>query len=163
MPKNESCQNDVLTIPLCRGGWDEHTGENDKKFRRRTWLHASARCQPTRATRLLCPDGLTRPEYQTTRPMWLTRIRMMSSWRQHAQLACHVSDQSAYMSTTNQLTRQHSGTHLPCHQPRAELSWAEPSRAASRGIGSSVTDPRCNRSWDWIWAVNQTRIVLIKS
>jgi len=68
-------------------------------------------------------------------------------------------------SAPSHLTRQHSGTHMPRHQPRAELSGAElsVSRAASRGIGSSVGDPMCNRIWDWIWAVNQARIVLIKS
>jgi hypothetical protein len=34
--KNESCQNCVLTIPLCRGGRDEATGENGVKIGRRT-------------------------------------------------------------------------------------------------------------------------------
>jgi len=34
----------------------------------------------TRPTRLLHPDELTRPEYQLTWPMWLTRIRMTSAW-----------------------------------------------------------------------------------
>ena len=28
------------------------------------------------------------------------------------------------------------------------------SRESSRGIGSSVADPTCNRMWDWIWAVD---------
>jgi hypothetical protein len=36
---------------------------------------------PTRPTRPLHPVELTRPEYQLTRPMWLTRIRMTSAWR----------------------------------------------------------------------------------
>jgi hypothetical protein len=34
--KNENCQNCVLTIPLCRGGRDEATGENGVKIERRT-------------------------------------------------------------------------------------------------------------------------------
>jgi len=34
----------------------------------------------TRPTRLLRPDGLTWPEYQLTRPTWLTRILMTSAW-----------------------------------------------------------------------------------
>ena len=33
--KNKSCQNCVLTIPLCRGGRDEATGENGVKIGRR--------------------------------------------------------------------------------------------------------------------------------
>ena len=133
----------------------------------------------TGPTRLLRPDGLTRPEYQLTRPMWLTRILMTSAWHncdvsmhsRHDRKAsawcnCDVSMHRWHaMSTTSQLTRQHSGTHLPRHQPRAEPSRAElePSWAASRGTGSSVADPTCNRIWDWIWAVHQARIVLIKS
>jgi hypothetical protein len=44
-------------------------------------------------TRLLCQDGLTQPEYQTTRPMCMTWMRMTSAWRN-----CYVSDQSADMS-----------------------------------------------------------------
>ena len=35
MLKNESCPNGVLTIPLCRGGRDEATGENGVKIGRR--------------------------------------------------------------------------------------------------------------------------------
>jgi hypothetical protein len=34
--KNKSSQNGVLTIPLCRGGRDEATGENGVKIGRRT-------------------------------------------------------------------------------------------------------------------------------
>jgi hypothetical protein len=30
------------------------------------------------------------------------------------------------MSASSRQTRQHNGTHLPRHQPRAEPSWAEP-------------------------------------
>jgi len=36
--KNKSCQNCVLTIPLCRGGRDEATGENQEEIRRRKRL-----------------------------------------------------------------------------------------------------------------------------
>jgi len=79
----------------------------------------------TRATRLLHPDGLTRPEYQMTRPTCQTRMRMTSS--------CHKHDASMHswhaMSAFSHLTHQHSGTHLPRHQPRAELRRAELSRA----------------------------------
>ena len=38
--KNKNCQNCVLTIPLCRGGRDEATGENGVKIGRRTWPHS---------------------------------------------------------------------------------------------------------------------------
>jgi hypothetical protein len=38
-----------------------------------------AQTRATRHTRLLHPDELTRPEYQTTRPTCQTRIRMTSS------------------------------------------------------------------------------------
>ena len=38
--KNESCQNEVLTIPSCRGGRDEANGENGVKIGRRTWPHS---------------------------------------------------------------------------------------------------------------------------
>ena len=41
--KNESCQNYVLTIPLCKGGRGDATGENGVKIRRRTWPHALTR------------------------------------------------------------------------------------------------------------------------
>ena len=88
--KNESCQNYVLTIPLCRGRRDEATGEKGVEIiltrRRGGWPRAQ-----TCATRLLHPDGLTRPEYQLTRPMWLTRIRMMSAWHN-----CDVSMHSRH-------------------------------------------------------------------
>jgi hypothetical protein len=47
--KNKSCQNCVLTIPLCRGGRDEHTGENRVKIGHRTWLHAPTSRLATRA------------------------------------------------------------------------------------------------------------------
>jgi len=48
-----------------------------------------------------------------------------------------------------------------CH----ELSWPKPSlsQAMSRGIGSSVANLTCNQIWDWIWAVHQAIIVLMKS
>jgi len=98
-------------------------------------------------TRLLHPDGLTLPEYQMTRPTRQTWIRMASAWRHHAQLACHVSWHVIIVGPTS---------HVISREP----SW---SRAASRGIGSNVADSTCNRIWDWIWAVNQAKIVLIKS
>jgi len=34
---------------------------------------------------------------------------------------------------------------------------------ASRGIRFCAAESTCNRIWDWIWAVDQARIVLIKS
>jgi hypothetical protein len=128
--KNERCQNCVLTIPSCRRGRDEAIGENRIKIRCRTCLHEPASRLATRAMRFLRSDGLTRPECQTTGPTWLTWIKMTSLWRQHAQLACHVSAQSA--------------------------QWDPPATSSSnrvepsRGKGSSVADPTCNRIWDWI-------------
>jgi hypothetical protein len=86
-----------------------------------TRRHVPARLLATRHTRLLRPDGLTRPEYQTARPTCQTRIRMTLSWRKHG-----ASMHSWHtMSASSQLTRKHCGTHLPRHQPRAELSWAK--------------------------------------
>jgi hypothetical protein len=41
--KNESCQNCVLTIPLCRGGRDEATVKNRVEIRRRKRPHAPSR------------------------------------------------------------------------------------------------------------------------
>jgi hypothetical protein len=80
------------------------------------------------------PDP-TRPEYQLTRPMWLTRIMMMSSScncgvNMHSCMTrmtstwcnCDVSMHSRHaMSAPSHLTCQHNGTHPPHHQPRAEL------------------------------------------
>jgi len=69
-----------------------------------TRRHAPARLLPTRATRhtrLLHPDELTQPEYQTTRPTCQTRIRMTSSWRNH-DASMHVSAQSAGTSASSQ-------------------------------------------------------------
>ena len=37
--KNESCQNYVLNIPLCRGGRDEATGENGVEIERQKRPH----------------------------------------------------------------------------------------------------------------------------
>jgi len=41
--KNETCQNCVLTIPLCRGGRDEATVENRIEIERRKPPHAPSR------------------------------------------------------------------------------------------------------------------------
>ena len=41
--KTESCQNGILTIPLCRGGRDEATGENRVEIERRKRGHAPSR------------------------------------------------------------------------------------------------------------------------
>jgi hypothetical protein len=60
----------------------------------RTLHHSPARRLPraqTRPTRLLRPDGLTWPEYQLTRPMWLTWILMTSAWHN-----CDVSMHSRH-------------------------------------------------------------------
>jgi hypothetical protein len=130
------------------------TAQNSDVGHARTRQHAPERRLPTRTNAphashaSSSPEWQTRPEYQMTRPTRLTRIRMTSAWHN-----CDVSMHSWHaMSATSQLTRQHSGTHQPHHQPWAKLSWAELSWswAASRGIGSSVADPTCNRIWDWI-------------
>jgi hypothetical protein len=76
-------------------------------------------------------------------------------------VSMHVSAQSADTSSSSQHAMSAS-SHLPrhrlvirhvitvgptCHVTRCEPSRAElePSRAASRGTGSSVVDPTCNR------------------
>jgi len=149
--KNESCQNFVLTISLCGGGIDEYTGENGAKIRRQKWPYAPHACHtsssPGWANLTRIPDDLT----DVTNPD--------GGWRHHdvimlsaCQLASHVSWHVSITGPT-------------CHDISHEPSWAEPSLscAVSRGIGSSVADPTCNPIWDWIWAVHQARIVLIKS
>jgi hypothetical protein len=166
LPKNESCQDCVLTIPLCRGERDEATGENDIEIGPRTCPHAPTRWLSTRAD---APQASSSPGWADPTRIW---------WRQHdviMTLACTVSlprmtsawcngDVTMHsrhaMSAPSHLTHQHRGTHQSCHQPRAELSW---SRASSRGIGFSVADPTWNRIWDWIWAAHQARMFLIKS
>jgi hypothetical protein len=126
-----------------------------------------AQTRSTRHTRLLHPDELTRPEYQTTRPTCQTRIRMTSSRRNHdasihSQDACqrpvsrHVSmpcqrPVSSHVSVRSSNTSS-LWSHHPRHQPqaeprRAELSRAElePSRAASQGIRFCAAESTCNR------------------
>ena len=131
----------------------------------RTLHHSPARCLPTRAdVPHACPasssPGWIDPTHVNSIMMNSSMQRMMSAW----------CNDDVSMSLTSQHTCQHSGTHLPRHQPRAEPSQAElsraelePSRAASRRKGFSVAAPTCNRIWDGIWAVDQARIVLIKS
>jgi len=89
--KNESCQNCVLIIPLCRGGRDEATVENRVEIGRLKPPHALSRAgeetahahrRAPRVTRVFF-TRMTRPEYQMTRPMWLTRIWMTSAWRNY--------------------------------------------------------------------------------
>jgi len=156
--KNESCQNCVLTIPLCRGGRDEATGKNGVKIGRRTWSHspslsgrafAHARRRAPRVPRVFFARmGWPNPNTSWPDPHgWLGY-----EWRQHdiivmsactvgmpgmtsAWCNCDVSMHSRHArsldtSSTSQQTRQQSGTHLPHHQPRAEPSRfeAEPSR-----------------------------------
>jgi hypothetical protein len=149
--KNESCHNCVLTIPLCRGGRDEATGKNHVEIGRKKRPYASSRVggvaghahrrapRVKRHTRLLHPDGLTRPEYQLTRPTCQTRIRMMSSWRQHAQLACHCSVQSADMSAQWDPPR-HVTRREPSHEPRDRIqcsgSYVQPDLRLNLGRSS---------------------------
>jgi len=127
----------------------------------------------TRPTRLLRPDGLTRPKYQLTRPTWLTRIWMTSAWHncdvsmhsRHVRddiswCKCDVSMHSRHVmssatSSTSQQTRQHSGTHLPRHQPRAELRRAELSRA--------VVEPRDRIQCSWSYVQPDLRLNLGRS
>jgi hypothetical protein len=153
--KNESSQNGVLTIPLCRGGRDEATGENGVKIGRRTWPHssslsgrASAHAR-TRAPRVF----FTRMGWPNPNTSWPDPHGWPGyEWRQHdiivmsactvgmpgmtsAWCKCDVSMHSRHAmsvatSSTSQQTRQQNGTHLPRHQLRAEPRRAELSRAA---------------------------------
>ena len=145
--KNKSCQNCVLTIPLCRGGRDEATVENrveigHRKHPNRRGYCPRAQMRATRHTRLLRPDGLTRIPYDPTHVP--DRIRMTSSLCKHDVI---MHNQHARAATSQQ-----SGTHLPRHQPRAELRRAElsravleQSRAASRGKRFCAAESTCNR------------------
>jgi hypothetical protein len=155
--KNESCQNFVLTISLCGGGIDEYTGENGAKIRRQKWPYAPTRADAPHACHTSSSPGWAN---LTRIPDDLTDVTNPDGgWRHHdvimlsaCQLASHVSWHVSITGPT-------------CHDISREPSWAEPSLscAVSRGIGSSVADPTCNPIWDWIWAVHQARIVLIKS
>ena len=123
------CVEEEETKPLLKTASKSNVGN---RHTRRRGDCPRAQTRATRHTRLLHPDELTRPEYQTTRPTCQTRIRMTSSWRNH--------DASIHSQQTRQrpvsmpcqrpvsMTRQHSGSHLPRHQTQAEPSWAEPSR-----------------------------------
>jgi hypothetical protein len=59
--KNESCQNCVLTIPLCRGGRDEATGENGVEIVL-THRHVPARMLDTRTDARHAPHASSPPE-----------------------------------------------------------------------------------------------------
>jgi hypothetical protein len=149
----------------------------------RTRLHAPAGWLPTRTdarhassspgwadpTRI--PDDLTHvpdPDKDDVIMTPVYTVSMHASRHVSVQSVCHVSVQSV---THQRPVIRHVITmgptwHVSSREPNhAEPSWAEPnwSRAVSRGIGSSVADPTCNRIWDWIWPVEQARIVLIKS
>jgi len=142
-----------------------------------------AQMRATRHTRLLHPDELSWPDPNTRRPdphgwpgkEWrqhdiivmsaytVGMSGMTSSWCNRDVIMHSRHAMSSDTSSTSQQPRQQSGTHLPHHQSRAELSRAvwEPSHELRDRI--SVANPKCNRFWDWIWAVYQARIVLIKS
>jgi hypothetical protein len=139
------CVEEEETKPLVKTASKLNTGNG------RTRRQALARWL---ATRLFRPDGLTWPEYQTTQPTWLTRIRMMSAWR-HYDVSMHNRHAKDDVSLMSACT-----VGMPCQQP---VSWHVISLEPSQGTGSSGVDPTCNRIWDWIWAVYQARIVLIKS
>ena len=123
--KNESCQNCVLTIPLCRGGRDEATIENRVEIERWTWPHAPTRRLATRADASHASsspgwaDPTRIPDDPTT---WLTRIRMTSAWRNYDVSSIVEIDQGGINMPSQHLSkpRQYSGTHQPRHQPRAE-------------------------------------------
>jgi hypothetical protein len=93
----------------------------------RTRRHAPAGWLATRTDARHASHASSSPGWaDPTRPTCQTRIRMTSSWCKHdaSMHSWHA------MSASSHLTRQHSGTHLPRHQTRAEprraeLSWAE--------------------------------------
>jgi hypothetical protein len=85
----------------------------------------------THHTRLLHPDGLTRPECQTTRPTCQTRIRMMSSWRKHdtSMHSWHAMSTSSQQTRHRPVSRHVSKVGPTCHVISREPSLAELSRA----------------------------------
>jgi hypothetical protein len=121
-----------------------------------------AQTRATRHTRLLHPDELTRPEYQTTRPTCQTRIRMTSSWHNHdasihsqhpvsrrviIQSACHVIVQSAcHVIVQSSATSSKWGP--TCHVTRLELSHAELSEPSRIGAEPS-REPRYRIQCSW--------------
>jgi len=169
--KNESFPNYVLTIPPCRGGRDEATGENGIKIGRRTWPHspslsgkvfAHARRRAPRVffTRMGWPNPNTSWPHPHSWPGY--------EWRQHDIIVmssctvgmpgmtstwckCDVSmhsrhAMSADTSSTSQQTRQHSGTHL--HIISREPSRVEPSRLEAEP--SREPRDRIQCSWSYV-------------
>jgi len=151
--KNESSQNGVLTIPLCRGSRDEATGEDGVKIERQTWPHspslsgkASAHARRRAPRVFFARMGWPDPNTSWPDPHGWPGYE----WRQHdiivmsactvgmpgmtsAWCKCDVSmhsrhAMSAATSSTSQQTRQQNGTHLPRHQLRAEPRQVEPRR-----------------------------------
>jgi hypothetical protein len=101
---------------------------------RRHGYYPRAQTRATRHTRLLRPDGLTRPEYQLTRPTCQTRIRMTSLWRNHdasihSQQTCHHSvSKPCHCTVIRHVIIVGPTGHFTSREPhRAESSWAEPS------------------------------------
>jgi len=173
--KNESCQNCVLTIPSCRGGRDEATGENGVKIGRRTWSHspslsgkasAHARRRAPHVPRVFFvrmgwpdpntswPDPHGWPGYE---------------WRQHdiivmsactvgmpgmtsAWCKCDVSMHSRHaMSAATSSTSQQPHYQLRAEPSRAELSWAVLN--LSRWLGQNCFD-QILAVWSMIWMIS---------
>ena len=138
MLKNKSCQNCVLTIPLCRGGRDKTTSENGVKMRRQTWPHS-----PSLSGKASAPDGLTRPMWIVT--WWTVACRgwcqpdamMTSAW--HWPVNIYVS----IVGPT-------------CHVIRIQCSWSyvQPDLRLnlSRLLGQNCFD-QILAVWSGIWTI----------
>jgi len=127
--KNESCQNCVLTIPPCRGGTDEATGENDVKIGRRTWphspslsskafAHAHRRAPRVFFTQMGWPDPNTRWPDPCDWPGY--------RWRQHDVVV--TSSCTVGMPCQRPVSCHVSTMGPTCHIISREPSQAEPSR-----------------------------------
>ena len=139
MLKNKSCQNYVLTIPLCRGGRDEATVENRVKIRRRKRPHAPARWLATRT-------DARHASHASSSPGWADPTRILDNPTHVPDpdkddvimtpvhiVSMHVSAQSADTSSSSQHAMSAS-SHLTRHQrgPTCHVISLEPSRAEPR-------------------------------
>jgi hypothetical protein len=171
--KNENCQNGVFTIPLWRGRRDTtlvKTAQNSDVGHGYTHRRGGYPRAPTRATRLLRPNGLTRPEYQLTQPTWLTCMMMTSAWCNygvimHCGMPCQrpVSWHVSTMGPTNHvISREPAGlsrvefelSREPRDRIECRWSYVQPVLKLNLGYSSSQNCfEQILAIWNAIWMI----------